>query len=132
MSKRIVLYVEDDDAAYSLFRIVVGDTYRDLELHRVCDGEQALGFLRQTGAYDDAPRPDLVLLDLNLPKRNGFEVLSEIRATDSLRSLPVIIFSSSSVPADEIRSLSLGANRFVNKPTSLDLFIAAIESALRR
>jgi CheY-like chemotaxis protein len=130
MGKRIILYVEDDDATYLLFRIVVGEVYVNLELHRACDGEQALDFLRRTGAHHDAPRPDLVLLDLNLPKRNGFEILVEIKATESLRSIPVIIFSSSSAPTDKTRSLSLGADKFVNKPNSLDLFVEAIKSAL--
>jgi CheY-like chemotaxis protein len=130
MSKRIILYVEDDDAAYSLFRIVVGEVYLNLELHRACDGEQALSFLRKTGAHHDAPRPDLVLLDLNLPNRHGFDVLSEMKATESLRSIPVIIFSSSSAPADKTCSLALGAEKFVSKPNNLDLFVEALKSAL--
>lgn len=132
MSRRIVLYVEDDDAAFFLFRVVAEEAYRNLELHRALDGEQALAFLRRTGPYHNAPRPDLVLLDLNLPKRDGFEVLAEIKATEHLRSIPVIIFSSSSAPADKTRSLALGAESFVNKPSSLELFSEAIKSALLR
>lgn len=124
------MYVEDDDAAYSLLRIILAEAYRDVELHRASDGEQALAFLRGTGSYNDAPRPNLVLLDLNLPKRSGFEVLSEMKASESLRSIPVIVFSSSSAPADETRSMELGAAGFVTKPSSLDLLIEAVQSSL--
>ena len=131
MSRRIVLYVEDDDAAYLLFQIVAEEAYSDIEVHRACDGEQALTFLEKSGAYRDAPQPDLILLDLNLPKRSGFEVLSEIKASPLLSSIPVIIFSCSSSPADKSRSLTLGAEDFVRKPSSLDLFVEALKSALR-
>lgn len=132
MSKRIVLYVEDDDAAFLLFRIVAEEAYRNLELHRALDGEQALAFLRRTGPHHNAPRPDLVLLDLNLPKRNGFEVLAEIKTIECLRSIPVIIFSSSSAPTDKTLSMALGAADFVTKPSSLELLVDAVKSALVR
>ena len=132
MEERIVLYVEDDDAAFLLVQITIEEADLPVQLHRASDGEQALSFLRRTGPYHDAPRPDLILLDLNTPKRNGFEVLREVKASDRLRSIPVIIFSSSSVAADRTTSLALGAEAFVTKPSSLDLFIDAVKSTLSR
>jgi chemotaxis family two-component system response regulator Rcp1 len=127
--RRIVLYVEDDDVAYKLFGFALKEAKLDTQIHRASDGEQALKFLRRANGYQDAPRPELILMDLNLPKRNGFDVLSEIKASESLRSIPVIIFSSSSLASDKARSLTLGAEDFVTKPSSLDLFVDALKSA---
>jgi CheY-like chemotaxis protein len=128
--RQIVLYVEDDDAAYQLFRIAIGQAGLNVKFHRASDGDQALQFLKRMGAYRDVPRPDLILLDLNLPKRSGFEVLSEVKASESFRTIPVIIFSTSTLASDKARSLTLGAEDFVTKPSSLDLLVDALRSAL--
>ena len=132
MQERAVLYVEDDDAAFLLVQITIEESGLPIELHHASDGEQALAFLRRTEPYRDAPRPELILLDLNTPKKNGFEVLREIKASQSLRSIPVIVFSSSSLAADRNTSFALGAEGFVTKPNSLDLFIEAVKSTLQQ
>jgi two-component system response regulator len=132
MQERAVLYVEDDDAAFLLVQITIEEAGLPVELHRASDGEKALAFLQRAGPYRDAPRPELILLDLNTPKKNGFEVLREIKASESLHSIPVIIFSSSSLAADRNTSFALGAEDFVTKPNSLDLFIEAVKSTLQQ
>ncbi len=132
MQERAVLYVEDDDAAFLLVEITIREVGLPVELYRASDGEKALAFLRRTGPYRDAPRPELILLDLNTPRKNGFEVLSEIKVSPTLRSIPVIVFSSSSLAADKDTSLALGAEDFVTKPSSLELFIEAVKSTLSR
>ena len=133
MGQRAVLYVEDDDASFLLVQLTIQDAGLPIELYRASDGEKALAFLQKTEPhYQQVPRPDLILLDLNTPKKNGFEVLREIKASVSLRSIPIIVFSSSTLAADKKTSLALGADDFVTKPSSLDLFIEAIKSTLQR
>jgi CheY-like chemotaxis protein len=111
----IVLYVEDKDALAYLFQKALNETGARLRLFRVTDGEQAIAFLLQQDLYRDAPRPDLVILDINLPKRSGFEVLIKIRKTESLRRLRVVMFSSSTSPDDRQRAYALGAEQFFLK-----------------
>ena len=91
----VLLYVEDDDAAAYLFQTALEDAGLNPRVYRVTDGDQATTFLFQTGAYESAPRPALVLLDLNLPRKSGFDVLAEVRHNAQFRDLPVIVFSSS-------------------------------------
>jgi CheY-like chemotaxis protein len=88
-----------------------------------------MAFLKKSGNYRDMPRPDLVLLDLNLPRRTGLEVLSEMKDSEDLRSLQVVVFTSSSLPVDKRRSLALGAQEYITKPASFDGFVAAVKSA---
>jgi CheY-like chemotaxis protein len=95
-------------------------------LHVVTDGEQALEFLHRTGPYAHAPRPGLILLDVNLPKRSGLEVLAELKQDDALLLIPVIMLTTSRAEADIIRSYSLHANAFVTKPVDFEHFIDAI------
>lgn len=129
MGERVMLYVEDEDAAVFLLETAIKEAGIDVQLFRVSDGEQALAFLRCLNAYEKAPRPDLVLLDLNLPRKNGLEVLAEIHDSDSLRPIPVVVFTSSSLPADRSRSLALGAQQYITKPATFDGFIEAVKSA---
>lgn len=129
MTERNLLYVEDEEAAVFLFETTLRDLGSDIRFHRVADGEQALAFLRKNGAYNTAPTPDLVVLDLNLPKVSGLQVLADIHGDDSLRSIPVVIFTSSSLSADRRRSLALGARQFLIKPSSLDGFIQIVKDA---
>ena len=92
----------------------------------VTDGEQALQFLHQAGPYADAPRPGLILLDVNLPRRSGLEVLAELKQDDELLMIPVIMLTTSRAEEDIVRSYSLHANAFVTKPVDFEHFIDAI------
>jgi CheY-like chemotaxis protein len=127
MSARNLLYVEDEEAAVFLFESTLKDLGTDIQFHRVADGEQALAFLRKDAPYTSAPTPDLVVLDLNLPKVSGLQVLAHIHNDALLGSIPVIIFTSSSLSADRRRSLALGAKEFIIKPASLDRFIQIVK-----
>ncbi|WP_199487165.1 response regulator [Actinomadura logoneensis] len=95
-------------------------------LHVVRDGAEALDFLYRRGDHTEAPRPDLVLLDLNLPKRDGREVLQEIKSDPELAAIPVVVLTTSSAEEDILRSYKLHANAYVTKPVDFDQFIAAI------
>lgn len=124
----VLLSVEDDDAEYYIIKMAVEKCGIPIRLCRVSDGEEALLFLQKAGAYALAPRPDLILLNLNLPKRDGFEVLADIRATELLRSIPVIIFTSSSLSSEREKALALGAADFISKPGTLDGLMETIRS----
>jgi CheY-like chemotaxis protein len=128
MGARVVLYVEDEDAAVFLFETALKEAKIELDLYRVSNGEDALAFLNRTGAYGGAPRPDLVLLDLNLPRKSGLEVLSDIHQNDALRDLSIVVFTSSSLAADRKKSLALGAQEYITKPSSFDGFLTAIRT----
>jgi CheY-like chemotaxis protein len=132
MGKPILLYVEDEDAAVFLLETALKEAHIRVELHRVSDGEQALAFLRHSGAYKKAPKPDLILLDLNLPRKNGLEVLAEMNDSDCLRDIPTIIFTSSALQSDKKKSLALGAKQFITKPATFDGFIEAVKTACSR
>lgn len=129
MTEQVLLYAEDEDAAVFLLEMALKEANISVTLHRVSDGEEALAFLRQHGAYTRAPRPDMVLLDLNLPRKSGHEVLSAIREDDELRTMPVVIFTSSSAISDRRKSLALGAQLHITKPSSFDGFVEAIRTA---
>src|SRR5690349_17204285 len=112
-SKCVFLYVEDSDAMAYLLQKAFEHNGTDIQLFRVADGEKALAFLYRQDIFHDAPRPDIVILDLNLPTKSGFEVLEEIGRSDAFKDLPVVIFSSSSsLDADRERALALGARGF--------------------
>lgn len=98
------------------------------EVHVAKDGEDALAFLRRAGSYADAPRPDLVILDLNLPRKNGMELLADIKSDESLRAIPTVILTSSAAEQDVVRSYELRANAYVTKPIDLHDFIDAVTS----
>jgi two-component system response regulator len=127
---KVVLSVEDDDAAYFLISSAFQDLGSRFELHRVENGDAALEFLNRTGAYSSAPRPSLILLDMNLPRLTGPEVLARLQSSDMLRDIPVVVFSSSKVEADRTRCLALGAKDFITKPGNYELFKHAIQHAL--
>jgi two-component system, chemotaxis family, response regulator Rcp1 len=128
MGARVMLYVEDEDAAVFLLETALKEAKIEVELHRVSNGEDALAFLNRTGAYRNAPRPNLVLLDLNLPRKGGLEVLSDIQNTEGLRTLSVVVFTSSSLAIDRKKSLALGAQEYITKPSSFDGFLTAIRT----
>ena len=129
MPDRVLLYVEDEDAAVFLLETALKEAEIDVSLFRVADGEEAMAFLKRSGSYQSAPRPDLVLLDLNLPRKGGLEVLSDMRDADDLRAMSVVVFTSSSLPADKRKSLALGAQHYITKPSSFDGFVEAIKNA---
>jgi CheY-like chemotaxis protein len=121
-----VLLVEDDEGDILMTREAFEFHRIRNELHVVTDGEQALNFLRQTGPYADAPRPGLILLDVNLPRRSGMEVLEELKQDPELAVLPVVMLTTSQAEEDILRSYKLHANAYVTKPVDFDNFIAAI------
>jgi CheY-like chemotaxis protein len=121
-----VLLVEDNEADVRLTREALREAGENVRLSAVVDGEQALAFLRRQEGFADAPRPDLVLLDLNLPRKNGLEVLDELRADGSLASIPVIVLTSSAARQDVEACYAHGANAFVVKPLELDAFMDLI------
>ncbi len=98
------------------------------EITVVEDGIEALAYLRRQGKYANAVRPDLILLDLNMPRKDGREVLSEIKSDDNLKSIPVLVFTVSSADKDILNSYGLHANAFITKPIDLDEFIKVVKS----
>jgi CheY-like chemotaxis protein len=92
----------------------------------VSDGVEALKFMRREGEHVEAPRPDLVLLDLNLPRKDGREVLAEVKGDEELRSIPVVVLTTSSAEEDVLRSYNLHANAYVTKPVDFDRFIGVV------
>jgi CheY-like chemotaxis protein len=120
-----VLLVEDDPGDVLMTREAF-EEYLHNHLDVVSDGSEAIAYLRREGEYADAPRPDLILLDLNLPRRDGREVLAEVKADESLRHIPVIVLTTSQADEDVLRSYQLHANAYVTKPVDFDGFIEAI------
>lgn len=121
-----ILLVEDSPSDVRLTEEALRDARIANELHVAVDGVEAIEFLRQRGKHADAPRPDLVLLDLDLPKKNGREVLAEIKDDPELKSMPVIVLTTSREEEDILDSYKLHANSFVSKPLDLDEFLAAV------
>ena len=123
-----VLLVEDNPGDVRLTREAFREANMAVELHVASDGVEALAFLGQEDAHADAPRPDLVLLDLNLPKVDGREVLARIKEDDSLKTIPTLILSTSDAAADIRRSYQLHANAFLSKPLHLNQFQSLVSS----
>jgi len=121
-----VLLVEDDPGDELMTREAFEDNKINNTLHVVRDGQEALDFLYRAGPYADAPRPDLILLDLNLPKYDGRQVLQRIKSDEALAHIPVVVLTTSSAEEDILRSYRLHANAYVTKPVGLDQFIAAV------
>jgi len=123
-----ILLVEDNPGDVDLAREALeGGKVRNT-LHVVGDGEAALAFLRRQGQYASAPRPGLVLLDLNLPKKNGREVLAEIKADEDLKRIPVVVLTTSKSEEDILRSYNLHANCYITKPIDLNQFIKVVHA----
>lgn len=121
-----VLLVEDDPGDALMTQEAFEHHKIRNTLHVVKDGVEALEFLRRQGQYENAPRPGLILLDLNLPRKDGREVLSEIKADAELRSIPVVVLTTSEAEEDVLRSYSLYANAYVTKPVDFDRFIEVV------
>lgn len=123
-----VLLVEDNPGDVRLTREALRDGKVSNNLSVVQDGVEAMRFLRREGPYADAPRPDVVLLDLNLPKKDGRQVLQEIKGDEALRMIPVVILTSSEAERDIAGAYALQANCYVTKPVDLDQFITVVRS----
>jgi CheY-like chemotaxis protein len=121
-----VLLVEDDPGDTLMIREAFEDNKVRNRLTCVTDGVQALEFLRREGQHADAPRPDLILLDLNLPRKDGREVLAEIKGDDGLGTIPVVVLTTSQAEEDVLRSYELHANAYVTKPVDFERFIEVV------
>jgi CheY-like chemotaxis protein len=121
-----ILLVEDDPGDVLMTREAFAEHRVRNNLNVVSDGAEALAYVRREGAYADAPRPDLVLLDLNLPRRDGREVLAEMKADPELRGIPIVVLTTSAAEADILASYSLHANAYVTKPVDFDRFISVV------
>ena len=123
-----VLLVEDNPGDVRLTREALKDGKVSNNLSVMQDGVEALRFLRREGPYADAPRPDVVLLDLNLPKKDGRQVLQEMKQDRSLRTIPVVVLTSSDAERDIVGAYELQASCFITKPVDLDQFITVVKS----
>lgn len=123
-----ILLVEDNpgDVRLTMEALQEGKVYN--QLHIASDGVEALAFLRREGQYAQKPRPDLILLDLNLPKKDGREVLEEIKSDPDLRRIPVVILTTSQAESDILKSYNLHANCYITKPMDLEQFIYIVKS----
>jgi CheY-like chemotaxis protein len=121
-----ILLVEDDPGDVVMTREAFQDYKIRNQLHVVNDGSEAMAFLRQEGEFADRPRPDLVLLDLNLPRMDGREVLQAIKSDPELASIPVVVLTTSENEDDVLRSYSLHANAYVTKPVDFERFIEVV------
>ena len=123
-----ILLVEDNPGDVDLTREGLEEASLHNDLFIAEDGEQAMTFLRNEGPHKDAPRPDLILLDLNLPRMDGREVLAEIKADPELRRIPVVVLTSSEAEEDVLRSYNLHANCYITKPVDLEKFLKIVQS----
>jgi two-component system, chemotaxis family, response regulator Rcp1 len=121
-----ILLVEDNPDDVDLTLEAFKESSSQSRLHVVEDGVEALAFLRHQGAYAAAPRPDLILLDLNLPRKTGHELLAEIKIDPELRQIPVVVLTTSAADADVNRSYELAANCYITKPVDLDAFFGVV------
>jgi CheY-like chemotaxis protein len=123
-----VLLVEDSPGDVRLTREALKDAKVRISLHVALDGIEAMAFLERAGKHAGAPRPDLILLDLNLPRKDGREVLKEIKESPSLKSIPVVILTTSSSEVDILQSYNLHANCYISKPVDLNGFLKVVQS----
>ncbi|MFA4901125.1 MAG: response regulator [Desulfobaccales bacterium] len=123
-----ILMVEDNPGDVRLTVEALKEAKVRNNFHTVEDGVEAMAYLRRQGPYAEAPRPDLVLLDLNLPKKNGREVLAEIKEDPELRRIPVVILTVSQAEQDILKSYNLHANCYITKPVDLDQFLEVVKS----
>jgi chemotaxis family two-component system response regulator Rcp1 len=118
-----ILLVEDNPADARLTLEALREGQVNSHLHHVPDGVEALAFLRREGSHAEAPRPDLILLDLNMPRKGGREVLAELKANPDLRDIPVVVLTSSTADRDIRDAYGLNANCYITKPVDLDKFL---------
>ncbi len=121
-----ILLVEDDPGDVLMTTEALADSKIANRLHVVNNGEEALAFLRQEGQYEGSPRPDLVLLDLNLPRMDGREVLEIVKNDPALRRIPIVVLTTSDAEEDVVRSYDLHANAYVTKPVDFEQFVSVV------
>jgi len=124
----LILLVDDNPADAGLTCEVLATSERQANIQTVSDGEEALAFLHRTGKYTEATRPDLLILDLNLPRKDGRAVLAEVKADPELNEIPVVVFTTSRSDRDIARCYELGANSYMTKPGNLAQFFSAVRS----
>jgi CheY-like chemotaxis protein len=122
-----VLLVDDDEGDLLMIQEALDSGTAAHEIHVAHDGQEALDFLRRKGPFADAPRPDLVLLDLNMPRMDGRQVLAAVKVDQELRKIPIVVLTTSRAPADIASSYDLHANAYVTKPMSLDDLTAVVK-----
>ena len=123
-----ILLIEDNPGDVRLLQEAMRETNSRHHLRIAWDGEEAMAYLRQKGAYSSGARPDLIVLDLNLPKKDGREVLQEIKTDPSLRRIPVVVLTTSDAPYDVLQSYELHANCYVTKPANLSQLMQTVHS----
>ena len=123
-----ILLVEDNPGDVRLAKEALKESKLLNKLYQVEDGIKAMAFLRQEGDYADVPRPDLVLLDLNLPRKNGREVLAEIKGDETLKRIPVVVLTVSRAEEDVLKSYNLHANCYISKPFDMEQFVKVVKS----
>jgi chemotaxis family two-component system response regulator Rcp1 len=123
-----ILLVEDNVGDARLLREVLADANKDVCLHVVPDGVEALAFLNSEGTYISAPRPDVILLDLNMPRLDGREVLARVKADPRLKTIPIIVLTTSEAESDIVQSYKLNASCYLIKPVELNQFEALVKS----
>src|SRR5918911_1812457 len=123
-----ILLVEDNPGDARLTQEALKEAKIRNTLHHACDGVEAMAFLRREGAFRNAPMPDIVLLDLNLPRKDGREVLAEMKQDMRLRSIPVVVLTTSEAEQDIVRTYQLHANCYITKPVDLEKFIEIIRA----
>jgi chemotaxis family two-component system response regulator Rcp1 len=126
--QKIVLLVEDNSGDVRLMREAFRDAENSIDLRVVSDGEEAISFLKRVGAYSLAPRPDFILLDLNLPKMDGREVLARIKEDADLHTIPTVVLTTSEAEEDVLKSYELSANCYLSKPIALEAFESLIKN----
>jgi len=122
---RHILFVDDNPGDRDLAREAMEEN-GSLQFHTANDGEEAMKFLRQSGAFENTPRPHLIILDLNMPRKGGLEALNEIKTNEALSTIPVVIFSSSTAAEDLNQAYQANANAYVVKPSNLDGFLSVM------
>jgi two-component system, chemotaxis family, response regulator Rcp1 len=123
-----ILLIEDSPSDTELTVEALREAKVRNRLNMVEDGVQALEFLRRTGKYAHAPRPDLIMLDLNLPRKDGREVLAEIKADENLKLIPIVVLTTSRAEQDVLRAYQLNANCYISKPVDFEQFLQAVRS----
>ena len=123
-----ILLVEDNPGDIRLAKEAFKESKVHNKLHVVEDGKEAMDFLKKEGKYADAPRPDMILLDLNLPVKDGREVLAEVKSDEDLRRIPIVVLTTSRTEEDVIKTYNLHANCYITKPVDMDQFLDVVRT----
>ncbi len=121
-----ILLLEDEAADAYLVKIALKENKILARLHHVVDGYEGLSFLQQKDEYSNMPRPDLILLDLNMPRMNGYEFLAAVKNDERFKSIPIVVLTTSDVESDVVSAYQLGAASYITKPTGIDQFMSMI------